>query len=330
MVFRLSLSLSVIKSMVVMIDMNHENIVGLEVSLLLALDALLRERQVTRAAQRLGLTQSAMSHALRRLRELFGDPLFVRTPRGVLPTPRAAQLAEPLARVLAELERLTARPAAFDPATLTRRMALLTSEYVDVVLLPQLLAQLLHKAPRLDLEVRGTAFELEGALEEGRVDVALGIFPQLSPRVMQQRLFEDRFVCLLRTGHPAARGRLSLSRYAALSHVQIAPRGAPGGPVDEALGKRGLQRRVAVRIGSFLSALQLVARSDLLLTAPERLVRALLGTLPLRVLEPPLELPRFAIYQVWHERRQEDPAHAWLRSVLAEIARSLQPPGAAP
>ncbi len=316
--------------MIVIIYMNYANIAGLDVPLLLALDALLRERQVTRAAQRLGLTQSAMSHALRRLREVFADPLFVRTPRGVLPTPRAAQLAEPLARVLSELERLTAHPTGFDPATLTRRMALLTSEYVDVVVLPQLLSQLLHKAPRLDLEVRGVWFELEGALEEGRVDVALGVFPQLSPRVMQQRLFDDRLVCLLRNGHPAARGRLSLERFAALPHVQIAPRGVPGGPVDEALSKRGLQRRVAVRIGSFLSALQLVARSDLVLTAPERLVRALRGGLPLRVLEPPLELPPFTIYQVWHERRQEDPAHAWLRGVLAEIARALQPKGEAP
>lgn len=311
--------------MVVIIFMNYAHIAGLDVQLLLALDALLRERQVTRAAQRLGLTQSAMSHALRRLREVFADPLFVRTPRGVLPTPRAAQLAEPLARVLAELERLAAHPAAFDPARLQRRMALVTSEYVDVVLLPQLLAQLVHKAPLLDLEIRGASFELESALEEGRVDVALGIFPQLSPRVMQQRLFDDRLVCLLRRGHPAARRRLSLQRFAELPHVQIAPRGAPGGPVDEALSRLGRQRRVAVRIGSFLSALQLVARSDLVLTAPERLVHALLGELPLRVLEPPLELPRFAIYQVWHERRQEDPAHAWLRGALAALARSLQP-----
>lgn len=311
-----------------MFDMNSAHIAELDGGLLMALDALLRERQVTRAARRVGLTQSAMSHALRRLRAVFGDPLFVRTTGGVLPTPRAAELVEPLGRVLGELERLTTRPAPFDPAQLQRRMTLITSEYVDVVLLPQLLSQLYVAAPRLDLEVRGFSAALETALEEGRVDVAIGIYPKLSPRVRQQRLFEDRFVCLLRTDHPvaaaAAAGQpLALEQFAALSHVQIAPSGAPGGPVDDALAARGLQRRVALRIGSFLSALQLVARTDLVLTAPERLVRTMLGTLPLQVLEPPVALPRFSLYQVWHESRQQDPAHAWLRGILAELARKI-------
>ncbi|WP_233206438.1 LysR substrate-binding domain-containing protein, partial [Haliangium sp. UPWRP_2] len=188
----------------------------------------------------------------------------------------------------------------------------------------QLLSHLMKEAPRLDLEVRGGPAELESALEEGRIDVALGVFPKLSPRIRQQRLFDDGFVCLLRKGHPAARRRLTTRQFAALSHVQIAPRGAPGGPVDDALAQHGLQRRVALRIGSFLSALQLVARTDLVLTAPERLVRTLLGALPLRVLEPPLALPRFSMYQVWHESRQQDPAHAWLRGVLAELSRQIQ------
>ncbi|WP_199188532.1 LysR family transcriptional regulator, partial [Haliangium sp. UPWRP_2] len=134
--------------------MNNAHIAELDVGLLLALDALLRERQVTRAARRVGLTQSAMSHALRRLRAIFDDPLFVRSPGGMLPTPRAAQLGEPLGRVLGELLRLTTKPAPFAPAQLAGRMALLTTEYLDVVLLPQLLSHLMKEAPRLDLEVR--------------------------------------------------------------------------------------------------------------------------------------------------------------------------------
>lgn len=306
-----------------MIRMHDDHIGGLDISLLRALDALLRDGQVTRAAQRLGLTQSAMSHALGRLRQIFDDPLFVRTPRGITPTPRAAQLAEPLARVFGELERLVSPPEAFDPAKLSRRFALASTDYTDIVLLPPLLRRMAEEAPRCDLDVRVAGADLAEALEEGRVDLALGVFPRLGGPVMKQRLFSDRFVCLVRRGHPAARGRLTRERFAALAHVQIAPRGSPGGPVDEALARHGLQRRVAVRIGGFLSAPQLVAHSDLVLTAPERLAQVLVGALPLQMLKPPLELPAFDVFQVWHERRQQDPAHGWLRAGLAAIAQAL-------
>jgi DNA-binding transcriptional LysR family regulator len=308
--------------MINMIIMNAAHMAGLDLGLLRALDALLRERHVTRAARRLGLTQSAMSHSLRRLREVFDDPLFLRAPRGVSPTPRAAQLAEPLERVLAELERLTQRPEAFDPARLERRFGLGTTDYLDVVLLPVLLARLQAAAPRVDLDVRAVPVDLDGALEEG-LDLGFGVQPRHGARVMQQRLFEDRLLCLARRGHPAAARRLTMARFAALSHVQIAPRGHPGGAVDEALGREGLERRVAVRVGSFLAAPLLVAQSDLVLTAPERLARIWVRMLPLEILEPPMTLPRFAVYQVWHERRHRDPAHAWLRAAVAAAGQAV-------
>lgn len=295
----------------------------LDLSLLRALDALLRERQVTRAARRLGLTQSAMSHALQRLRDLFGDPLFVRSPRGIVPTPRALQLGEALARVLTELARLTEPPEVFNPARLQRRFCLVSSDYADVVLLPALLRRLSLQAPACDLEVRPfVAPDLEEALEDGRVDLAIGVFPKMSACVMQQRLFSDEFVCLLREGHPAQSGPLTPARFAALAHLQIAPRGAPGGPVDDELARLGLTRRVALRIGSFLTGPQLVAQSDLVLTAPERLVRSL-SQPGLRTLRPPLKLPTIHIYQIWHERRQQDPAHAWLRGCIAASAEEV-------
>jgi DNA-binding transcriptional LysR family regulator len=192
-----------------------------------------------------------------------------------------------------------------------------------MAMLPPLLRQMAKEAPRCDLDVRTIGADLEEALEDGRIDLALGVFPRLSGRIMKQRLFSDRLTSLVRRGHPAARGRLTRERFAALAHIQIAPRGTPGGPVDDALSGHGLQRRVAVRIGSFLSATQLVADSDLVLTAPERLARVLVGALPLQMIKPPLELPEFHIYQVWHERRQQDPAHAWLRGSLAAIAQVI-------
>jgi DNA-binding transcriptional LysR family regulator len=306
--------------------MHRMNLSSLDLNLLLVLRALLAERSVTRAAKVVGLSQPATSHALSRLRAVLGDPLFVRAGKALVPTPRAESLAVPLEAALVDLERALTGPAPFDPATAKRSFTVATSDYGALVLLAPLLARLSRLAPNIDLRVRdpGTSTGAEW-LASGEVDVAFT--PALSgfdpPGTRAQRLFSERFVCLVRKGHPRVKEKLTLKAYAELPHAFIAPRGTRGGVVDDVLRERGLERRVALLLPGFLVAPQVIARSDLIVTLGERVARSYAGFLPLRILQPPVPLPGFSFQQVWHERVHADPAQAWLRSEIAQAAREV-------
>ena len=279
-----------------------------------------RERHLTRAARRAGLSQPAMSRALGRLRDAFGDPLFVRTPRGMLPTPRADELAPEVESILAAAGALV-RPASFDPKTLARTFVIATSDMFEADLIPRLVEVLATAAPGVALTTRPIAEHADEALATGRLDLLIGVRGQVPPGAMASQLFEDGFLCAVRADHPGVGKRLTLARFCELPHLQIAPRGTPGGAVDGALDVLGLSRRIVVRTHNFLSSPAIVASSDLILTAPTRILRPLAGPFGLRLLPPPLELPTFTVWQTWHPRVQADPAHAWFRGLVARAAR---------
>ena len=295
-----------------------------DLNLFVAFDALVAEGNVTRAAERVGLTQPAMSHALARLRKLVDDPLFVRTSQGMSPTPRALELALPIRRALGEIDSALNERESFDPQAARRTFTLAAVDFGSLVVLPPLLARVQRDAPAVDLLVRPLRNEtIEQQLAEGEVDVALGVlYDDAPPWMIQKRLFDERFVCLVRADHPTVRGALSLDAYLALDHALIAPRGKQGGHVDRALSRLGKKRRVALTVPHFLVAPIVVARSDLVLTLPERVARTFSEMLPLAIVEPPLDLEGFAVSAFWHERQARDPAHAWLRSLIVEVCRT--------
>lgn len=314
---------SCVASMILMFIMHPTNVAGVDLNLLVAFDALAAELHVTRAAKRVGLSQPAMSHALKRLRDLLDDELFVRTARGLLPTTRAEALAPVVHRTLAEIGAALAPPRAFDPKTLRRTFVVRATDYVEIALLPPLLARLREAGPHVVLRLRPTSGTSDEAVDLLDHDLLVGPLAKSSPRLVAQKLFDDDFVTVARRDHPVVKKRLSIEQFVALDHIQISIRGTPGGPVDDALQKRGLQRRIALFVPHFLSAPAIVAESDLILTLARRVANRVAPMLDLRVFTPPLEIPGFTIQQVWHERNHADPAHAWFRGVVAEVARTV-------
>lgn len=303
----------------------HDDLAAVDLNLLRALDALLGERHVTRAAARLGLSQSAASHALARLRELLGDPLLVRGPGGaLLPTARADELAPVVHRALAELAAVW-RGAAFDPATAPRTFTLGAGDFAELVLLPGLVARVGAAGPRVDLFVKPVPDDVPGALARGEVDAVLApARPRdLTGGCFQRHLFDEEFTCAVRAGHPAATGRLTLDRFCALDHLLVAPRGTRGSFVDDALAVRGRTRRVAVAVPHFLVVPHILAATDLIVTIGARIIAAYAASHGLVTRPPPIEVAGFAVHLIWHERTQADAGQRWLRDQLVATAAAV-------
>lgn len=294
-----------------------------DLSALATLDALLQEGSVTRAAERLGLSTPAVSHALARLRERLGDPLLVRAGRKMVLTPRAEGLRPQVREALQQAERVFEAGAAPDPATVRRSFTLSATDYVLTVFGGALDAALRSTAPGLDLRVIPNAVDDPARLRAGETDLAVGIYGELPPELRTRPIITDRLVCVVRRDHPSVGQRLTLPQFVALSHIQVAPRGQPGGYVDDLLAERGLARRVARAVPYFRVGLELVAQSDDVLTVSERVARLLAPSLGLRVLEPPLPLAPFALSMVWHPRFDGDATHAWLREQLVTVTQRL-------
>jgi len=251
----------------------------------------------------------------------------VRGAGGLVPTARAEALAGPLRDALAGLRTAVTGPRPFDPATARRRFTIATPDYTELVMLPALTRAIGQAAPGIDLLLRTYEHTVADQLARGDFDVAIGILlPENDrPGVRTRRLFDERFVCMVRKGHPALGKRWTLERFVALDHALIAPSGRPGGAVDDALAERGLSRRVALLIPHFLAAPFVIAQTDLVLTLPERVALTFAETLPLELLPPPLPVPGFAMILLWHDRSHHDPAHAWLRERIVEVAAMLGP-----
>lgn len=293
-----------------------------DLGILLALDALLQEGSVTGAARRVGLSTPAMSHTLARLRELLGDPLLVRAGRAMVLTPRAETLRPRIRDLCAAAAQALAPEAPFSPRELERAFVVHATDHVLTVLGPALDRLAREAAPRLTLRFAPNSPDDPEALREGDADLAIGIYGELPPELRTRILFTDRFVCVVRKDHPTIGKRLTLERFLALEHVQIAPRGRPGGYVDDLLAERGLARRVARAVPYTLAALLLVARTDDVLTVSERIARALAPAFGLRLLEPPLPLRPYALSLLWHPRFDGDPAHRFLRDLLVRAAEA--------
>lgn len=292
-----------------------------DLGLLRAFELLHRERHLTRAARQLGLSQPAMSRTLGRLRALFDDELFVRAPRGMIPTTRADALA-PRVRALLQGAQALVAPDRFDPSTLDRVFTLGSFDMLEMELMPRLAALLAEEAPSVALSSRPLSGDLGELLASGRLDLIIGVRSNIPPDAMSAHLFDDSFVCVVRKGHPRVRRSLSLERYVALSHVLIAPRGEPGSAVDSALAKLGLSRRIALRTHTFVSAPLIVAQTDFVLTGPRRVLVPMARALGLELFAPPFELAPFGVYCAWHPRVQHDPVHQWLRAL---IRRAVSP-----
>lgn len=289
---------------------------------LATLDALLQEGSVTGAARRLGLSTPAVSHALARLRERFDDPLLVRAGRTMVLTPRAEGLRAQVRDAVTVATRVFESPATFDPARLERSFALSVTDYVLVVFGGALEQLVRTRAPKLDLRFVPNAVDDAERLRSGATDISIGIYGELPPELKTRVIITDRLVCVVRAEHPTVRKRLSLEQFVKLEHVQVAPRGQPGGYVDQLLAERGLERRVARAVPYFQVALSLTASADYVLTISERIAKALGPSLGLEIFEPPIPLEPFALSMVWHPRFDGDPAHAWLREQLLEATRA--------
>jgi DNA-binding transcriptional LysR family regulator len=290
-----------------------------DLNLLVALDALLAERNVTRAAARLNLSQSAMSAALARLRTLFGDPLLLRTSGGMLATSKGQELVAPVRLVLTEIGRIVQRPERFDPAGTERVFTIAASDYVEYAILPRLVDFLEVHAPRARLAVRPMDFGAVGRrLESGDVDLGILGAAFAPPSLRSRPLFVERFVCVARKGHPGVGERLTLDGYCTLEHVLVSPSGgAFSAPADDALAALGRRRHVRLSVPHFLLVPEILTRSDMIAVLPERLARGYGDRF--RVFEVPFELAPFTVVAIWHERTHRDPALAWLRQSLADL-----------
>ncbi|MDE1150511.1 MAG: LysR family transcriptional regulator [Azospirillaceae bacterium] len=294
----------------------------LDLNLLKALDTLLDERSVTRAAARLALTQPAVSGMLTRLREGFDDPLFVRTQRGMVPTPRALELAGPVKKVLGEIEALL-QPAAFDPATTSFTLSLAATDYALRVIVVPFLAALRQRAPGIKVAARPVDNDtILGQLERGDLHLALMTPETTPPDLHARRLFDEGYVCVMRGDHPDAAGdTLSLDRFCALDHALVSLAGDGfRGVTDVALEALGRERRVTLSVTSFLLLLEVLRASDLIAVVPRRLVS---GAADLAVMAPPISVPGFTKIAAWHERTHHDPGHRWVRALLFETCGAL-------
>ncbi len=293
-----------------------------DLNLLIVFDGVMQDRSVTRAAKRLGMSQPAMSHALNRLRYLLKDELFVRSPKGMLPTARAEQLALPLRHALAEMQRAL-EPDRFVPAKADRRFTLAIDNYAAVVLAAPLVAAVSAAAPsvQLDLQPSGT-LDVVDRLDTGDLDLAIGNVENAGERFGTAPLLEDRFVTVMRRRHPAARRTLSPEVFAGLPHLAISSSGEDTSFIDRSLGARGLKRRIVLR-APYLSAGAILAESDLVATLSRRIAEQFVRTHALQLRELPIKSPIVRTAILWHRTLDNHPAHRWVRDTIVSVSKSV-------
>jgi DNA-binding transcriptional LysR family regulator len=291
-----------------------------DLNLLLVFEAILREQSVTRGAERLSLSQPAMSHALNRLRWMLKDQLFVRTPTGMMPTARAEQLALPVRRALDELQ-LALEPETFVPATAERWFTIAVNNYAAVVLAGPIVAQCSVLAPRIRLSLRPSGtLDLTDLLDRGELDLVISAVDAPAERFASQVLVEDRYVAVMRRGHPAADDALDLATFADLPQLAISSSGEDVGFVDEALASHGRSRSVVLET-PYLSAGTVLARSDMVAVLGRQIAQEFRRSYPIEIRELPFESATLRSVMLWHRRFDDQPAHRWLRDTVASAAK---------
>ncbi|MGC6386052.1 LysR family transcriptional regulator [Ewingella sp. S1.OA.A_B6] len=293
------------------------NFKQLDLNLLLTLDVLLAEHNVTRTAQRRNLSQPSVSVQLAKLRDFFGDPLLLPGPRGMQPTARADELREPLRQALAALEQAINTGDVFDPSTAANTWNLGAADYGESTIVLPALQALRAAAPSARLAIFETSpVRIVRKMERGELDLAFHTGEAVMNGLHSRLLFAERYVLVSRKGHPQATGVVTTKAFCALEHVIVSPDGGGfHGITDSALAEVGLSRRVVLSVPHFLFVIQVLMSTDLVAMLPERLVR---GNPALQMAEPPLAIPGFEMFMVWHERSHRDPAHQWLRALIAD------------
>ena len=294
-----------------------------DLNLLAVLDAILSTGSVSRAADQIGISKPAMSHALARLRTQMKDPILVRAGQEWQLSERALALRERVRAVAEGAKSVLDPERTFDPTTTRRTFTIHATDHVLALLGTGIGTLIGKEAPHAKLRFLAISADDASSLRDGRVDLAIGVFPDLPPEFRTQALFQERFACVVRKGHPLVKGTLTLKCFLEMKHVLVAPRGHEGSPVDTALAERGLTRNVTRFVPYFVVAMDLVARSTCVVTISERLANAYAERLKLQVLRPPLPLPAYMICQVWHPRIASDPGHQWLRKRVFETAAAL-------
>lgn len=292
------------------IDLNH----------LVVFHELMVERRVSKVADKLGLTQPAISNTLGKLRKVLGDDLFIRSPAGMLPTPWAEQLAQPVREALVLIHEGLNPAERFDPATCKQALTVGMTDIGEIVFLPALMEHLRREAPGVTLStVRNTTVNLQDEMASGKVDLAIGLLPQLKAGFFQRRLFPQRYVCLFRRGHALDGQRVSLAGFRAAEHLVVVSAGTGHGLIDARIQRAGVERKVRLTVPHFVSVGHLLQRSDLVATVPEQLARHLATPFDLVYRPHPVKLPAFQINAFWHAKAHRSALNQWLRGVVVDL-----------
>jgi len=290
-----------------------------DLELLLVFDEIYKTRNVTRAADNLGLPQSTVSLGLARLREHFDDRLFSRTAKGMEPTPRAENAIEDVRRAIQAVQHALADQPVFDPAGSTREFRICMTDISEIVLVPRLLNYLREHGPGIRVDISKISPDSPLELADGRVDLAVGFMPHLEAGFYQQVLFDQHFVCLVSNRHSRIQDKLSLEALRREDHVQVRSSGTGHAIVDKTLAREGIERRVVLQLPSFLGVARIVAQTELLAIVPYRYGASMAGSEDIRMLPVPVELPSFQVKQHWHERYHADASNRWLRQAIADL-----------
>ena len=299
------------------------NIAEFDLNLLVVFDAVLAESSISRAAERLDLSQPAVSNALARMRKATGDRLFVRLANAMVPTPYAQAIADPIRQALAGIRVSLGASREFDPATSQRSFAIYLTDLGEAYFLPRLLARLNRTAPCVRIHTRPMPPEsAENALRAGEVDLAIGNLPDLGAGFFMQRLFRDRYVCVVRKGHPVIGERITARQFAAASHAIVTPGGWGHGIIERTLIEHGLEQRITLRMQNFLVLASIVATTDMVAIVPHSVGSQLSMHNDVKLLPLPIAIPAFDIRQCWQERFHDDKGNRWLRQQFAELFTS--------
>jgi DNA-binding transcriptional LysR family regulator len=296
------------------------NLRDIDLNLLVVFNQLLMDRRVSTTADKLGLSQPAVSNALKRLRVLLKDELFVRTARGMEPTPYALNLVEPMGYALDTLQNALNQRDSFDPATSERTFTLGLTDIGEIYFMPTLMETLSRVAPRIKIStLRHNSGHLSEDMASGNVDIAVGLLPGLTTGFFQRRLFKQRYVCLFRQGHPTAHNPISLAQFKSLAHVGVTSANTGHSEVDEWLTRKGIARHIQLHVPHFVAVGHILQSSDLIATVPERFAQKCAEPFQLETSPLPFKLPDIAINLFWHAKYNREPANMWLRQLMVDL-----------
>lgn len=299
--------------------MRNIELKDLDLNLLVVFQQLLRDRRVTTAAEALDLSQPGVSSALNRLRRLLGDDLFYRTSGGMQPTPYAEELAEPIGEALAMIQQTVNQRSTFDPLASSRRFVIAMTDVGEIYFLPSLMRAVGKVAPGVTIStVRNNRANLKEEMEEGKVDLAIGLLPDLKTDFYQRRLFRQGYYCLFRAGHPLDGAQVGAEEFAAAEHVVVVSAGTGHGKTDELIERSAIRRNVKLRLPHFVALPYILEETDLVATVPARIAMRLASSFALRYVPHPLTLPEIQINLFWHAKFHREAGNQWLRTLICE------------